>query len=236
MTNFLSPQQTQIYNLLLKHKSLTAKEIGSKLSIFPHAVYRANKSLIDYGLIEETDNYPVEFKAKPVADALDSYLLAQRESFLQSFKPNGQRVNISDQILDIAFIQSREELLERTNEDMLLAKHEVCILVSGIEVPAETMLARKKAIEKGVSVKIIVQNMEEATHEMLENWKKIGLEIRHHPLLEARLLLFDSKIAYISSYNPKKKEEAIGIRFNYPPIAKLMRDLFNERWQKAKVI
>jgi len=56
------------------------------------------------------------------------------------------------------------------------------------------------------------------------------------PISRARIIIFDSKIFYLTSYNPQNKEEAIGIRFAYPPIAKQISDLFEKRWKASKPI
>ena len=64
----------------------------------------------------------------------------------------------------------------------------------------------------------------------------MGMKVKYYPIMEARIIIFDAKIAYITSYDPKRKEEAIGVRFQYPPIARILQELFDQRWSKAKEI
>lgn len=234
---FLSPQSRSLYKLLIRNEALNSKEIGGKLGILPHAVYRSIKPLISIGLVEKIKGYPARFKIATPSSAIDAYLLKTKENFLQSFFPKGiSSETQTNKELSISFIKDRPELLERSNQDMSQAKQEVEILVSGLEVPAETILEYKRACERGVKIRTLVQRLDETNREMLHNWRKIGIDVRYFPLLEARIIIFDSEIVYITSYNPEIKDESIGIRFNYPPIAKLMKELFEIRWATSKEI
>jgi len=71
---------------------------------------------------------------------------------------------------------------------------------------------------------------------LLKNWQKTGIEFKFHPIVEARIIIFDASTTYITSYNPMQKEESIGVRFQYPPIARLMQGLFNQKWLEASDI
>ncbi len=224
----VSKQGENIYKLLLKSKQLNAKEIGNKLSIFPHAVYRAIKPLISAGLIEQIDTYPTTFQAQPMPNAVDSYFLNMRNSFIQSFSPN--EINSSKNGLDISFIQKKIDLLNFSTEDINNSQKEVNHLVSGLEIPAETVLAIKNASERGVKIRFLVQQLNEVNKEMIKNWEKLGIEVKYYPTLEARIIIIDEEIIYITSYNPHKKNEATGVRFKYYPIAKIMSDIFEQKW------
>lgn len=229
-----SPQSEAIYKHLLITGELSAKEIGVRLNILPNAVYRAIKPLISSGLVKKLDKYPVEFGVTDFDQALNSYLLNTREAFLTKFFPNGVGNDKGVKgLLNVSFIKNRQELLERSNEDMSKAKSRVNLIVSGLEVPAETVLAYKRACERGVRIRTLVQRLDEVNKEMLKNWRKVGIDVRFFPLLEARVIVFDLQIVYIISYNPNKQDEGVGVRFDYPPIAKIMDELFEERWKKS---
>jgi sugar-specific transcriptional regulator TrmB len=237
----ISPQAASIYRLLLKSQELTAAKIGKELNIYPHAVYRAVKSLVQMGLIDQSEAYPVQYKTKQSEDALNIYLNNARESFLKSFFPLGidKTTNSSKAAssgVPMSFIKDRQDMLAQSNADMKSAKKEVIMIVSGLVASTETILAYKRASDRGVRIRIIVQRLDEANTEMLKNWKKLGVEVRYYPLIEARIILFDSQISYIVSYNPNAKEEGIGVRFNYTPITLLMSELFEKRWKLAKEI
>src|SRR3990167_3962627 len=178
---FISPQARAIYELLTKNSPKTSKEIGAELKILPNAVYRSVKALISLGLVQNNGRYPVKYEAKE--DGLDAYLLNTRDSLIKTFFPDGSSQTHQNQTLNISFIQNREELLEKTNQDIAKAKKEARFIVSGLEVPAETILEYKKAIERGVKMRVLVQRMDEVSKEMFLNWQKIGIDVRFFPLL-----------------------------------------------------
>lgn len=234
--NPFSHQTESIYKLLLKNNNpLDAKSIGSKLSISAHTVYRAVKPLVGLGLVARLDVYPTQFAVTNFSNALDAYQLSVRENFLGKFFPQDVIGNNRepDSPLDISFIKDRQELLERSNQDMRLAKKEVNLIVSGLEVPAETILEYKQAVDRGVRIRTLVQRLDEVNKEMLQNWRKIGIDVRFFSLLEARIIIFDSEIVYLTSYNPDEQNEGIGMRFKYPPIARIMSQVFEERWGRS---
>ena len=86
----LSPQTITIYRFLLEHQSATAKDIGKKLRIFPHAVYRSIIPLIQLGIVTRSEAYPAKFEMKSPAQAMESYLFTARSNFLETFFSNGK--------------------------------------------------------------------------------------------------------------------------------------------------
>ena len=48
----LSPQASKTYSLLLKHKELSATQIGKLMKIIRNSVYRNIKELAELGLVE----------------------------------------------------------------------------------------------------------------------------------------------------------------------------------------
>lgn len=236
----ISPQTSDVYELLIKHQVLTAMQIGVRLDIIPNAVYRSVKPLIELGCVETIGKHPVKFSIKSPGQALDSYLLTSREDFLKTFFPNGINALGSDikevESLDVSFIKNRNELIERSTEDIKNAKNDVKHIVSGLEVPPETILAFKQAFERGVKLRFLVQKLDEVNKEMLKNWKRLGIDVKYLPLLDARIIIIDFKIVYLTSYNHKKQDEAVGVRFNYLPIVRLMNELFEAKWRVAKVV
>src|SRR5438552_301456 len=101
LTKLISPQGQKIYQLLKSTRPMTAKEIGKSLNIYPHAVYRSSRQLLDLGFMNEIGKYPVKFQAKTTDD------------------------------FPITFINGRNDLLQKTNADVTKAKHEVNFIISG---------------------------------------------------------------------------------------------------------
>lgn len=226
------PQSLAVYRLLAHRVPMTAKDIGEKLGIFPNAVYRSLRPLIESGFVREVEVYPARFEANSYTDAIDFYSSKIRDSFLSGFS----QMTPGDEKIGISFIKTRTELLDATNSDIEDARDSANFIVSGLEVPAETILAYKKSVERGVLVRTLVQNLDDTNGEMLSNWQRIGIKVRYYPNMEARIFVVDRKIVYFTSYDPKNKEEATGVRFAYSPFAKIMGEVFENRWKVAKPI
>ncbi len=221
--------------MLAEKGEMTANEIGKSLNIFPNAVYRAINQLLVLNLSEEISSYPVKFKAKKSSEALESLSTAA----LLNFNSVLGLVNLHSQnhkLLPLTFVQRRPDLLKMTSKDTRVANSTINYIVSGLDVPAETILANQRAVERGVKVRLIVQNLKEVSEAKLLSWKKAGVEVKYYPNIEARIFIFDRKIVYFTSYNPKSADEAFGMRFEYAPLAVLMDELFEQRWKAGKDI
>ncbi len=107
------------------------------------------------------------------------------------------------------------------------------LIVSGLEVPDEVILAFRKAIACGVKVRVIVQQKRETTRGRLEKWRDIGAEVRYRPHIGMRLFVFDERVVYLVSYREQNRDAALGVRFDYSPIAEQMNQLFEHHWAQA---
>lgn len=236
LSKLISRGETTIYRLLRRGRSQTAKQIGTKLHILPNAVYRSIENLRALGLVYKTGHYPTQFAARETPDALESYLAVLRENFMSAFPTEGVPPHDLKDSLDVSFVRNRTELLKKTDHDLMQTKVEAHLIVSGLEVPAETVLKYKHAVDRGVTVRILVQNLNEANKEMLHNWQRNGVDVRHYHVLEARIFIFDAQVVYITSYDPQEKEVGTGVRLNNPAIARVMNDTFRQRWDAAEIL
>ncbi|HET7827480.1 MAG TPA: hypothetical protein VFK97_01265, partial [Candidatus Saccharimonadales bacterium] len=172
-------------------------------------------------------------KAVPPQTALSLYLLASSYSFRREFgvtRPSATK-NTSPKI---SLIKDRANLLRRSDQDARAAKHSIDFIVSGHEVPDETFLAFQKAALNGVVIRKIVHQKEQAYSPLVKEWKEIGASVRYLPDFQLRMLIFDKRIVYITSYDPDNRKGAFGVRFEYEPLALQMTELFEQNWQKAK--
>jgi len=228
-----SRQETDVYKLLLEHQSLTAKDIAERLNIFPNTVYRTVKQLIQLGFVQQNYAYPVEYEAIHGVEGLELYSAMVSQHFLEEF-PTKHRDG--SKILNISFIRNREDLRKNTDRDVSSAKQTVNFIVSGLEVPAESILTYKLAADRGVDIRVLIQRLDDTSTPMFQRWKRIGVKVKYFPNMEARIFIIDEEIVYFTSYNPEHKDEAIGMRFDYAPYAKIMDELFNLRWKTAQSI
>lgn len=228
----LSPQATKAYSLLLKHPKLSAKEIGQRMKIVANTVYRDLKELTRLGLVQELNEYPIKYQAKPAAEAMAFYTSIIRQNFYETFGLSGK----TEENLKITFFQTRKDLLKLFEKDASRAKEKINIIISGHEVPAETVLVLKQAVDRGVKIRKLIQGLNEENIRMAKSWQKIGMETRYTPLINARIVILDGQITIFGSYSPERQPEAVGVRFDYAPFAKLMDELFEQKWQQGKTI
>lgn len=237
MTNFLlksiPPQAATIYQLLENQKPMSAKEVGKHLGIFPNAVYRAVSQLLELGIMEELNGYPKKYAARPLSEGLDLFSSIMRQNFQETFDKKNKGLG-RHSFLKIAFVQKRSQTIQMTDRDTRAARENINLIASGLDLPAETLLVNKRAVERGVRVRLLIQNLKEVTADRLRSWSKAGIELKHYPNMEARIYIFDHKVVYLTSYDPKNRHEALGVRFGYPPLAALLDELFEQRWKLAK--
>jgi sugar-specific transcriptional regulator TrmB len=238
----VSPQTSEVYKLLSDSRALSAQEIADELGILPNAVYRVAKKLMDMGLVEELGGYPVRFQAVPAQTALSLYLVAATQNFRREFglaslaRPGatGRGRTEAGDSPTISLVKDRPSFLRRELVDTRVARQSIDLIVSGHEVPDENILSFRKAVLRGVRIRKIIHQPEQARSELTKMWQDIGVHVRFLPNLDMRLIIFDKRITYITSYDPKKPGSAFGVRFEYVPLAVQMTEVFEQNWQKAE--
>lgn len=230
-----SPQAQQVYRLLNDGSTLSAQEIADQINIVPNSVYRLLKKLISLGLVEELSTYPTTYRAVSPQTALSFYLLAASQNFRREFGVGGvvQQVGNSPKI---NLIKDRESLLKRSEQDVRACTESIDIIVSGHEIPDSMYLAHQKAIAQGTQVRRIVHQKDRQFTRENEIWKEMGAEVRYLPNFSLRMLIYDKRIVYITSFDPDSPKSAFGVRFEYEPLAMQMTELFEQNWHKALVI
>ena len=239
----LSPQSQTLYKILLNSDyPLSAKQIGLRIKIFPSTVYRLTEPLISMGIVKKTDSYPNKFEAKPITEGLSLFLLNQNEWFSQQFFPSNKidviekgEITQSQQIR-LSFVQSREELMNKSAEEIAKATKTVDLLRSGHEISADAMLAIIEAKRRNVITRMLIQDYSANNANQIAYWKKNGILVRKTTLRHIRLMLYDSSVIYFMSYKHNDSKKDLGMKVDYPPFAVILSQLFEQWWQKAKAI
>lgn len=224
----ISPQSVKVYNLLLKVGSLSAAQIGKKIGILPNTAYRNLKELIRLGFVTQPTKYPAVYSAKSKSETMGLYTNIVVQNFRETF---GIVSESKGEPLKISFIQNRKDLLKQAEKDAYKAKIQINRIISGDSVPAETTLAFKSAADRGVKIRILVQGVSEGKSEVVNSWRKMGMEVKFTQSINTRIVTYDGLITYFASYNKKHPQEALGVRFDYPPLAALMDEMFESRWK-----
>lgn len=230
-----SPQAQKVYRLLGDGSNLTVQEIAEKLDIVPNSVYRLLKRLMALGLVEEVQAYPTAYRAVSPQTALSFYLLAASQNFRREFGITSSNAFSSNTPV-ISLIKDRETLLKRSEQDVRNCQESIDIIVSGHEIPDAMYLAHQKAIMNGARVRRVVHQKDKQFTKENILWKEMGAEVRYFPDFNLRMLIYDRRIVYITSFDPESPGSAFGVRFEYEPLAMQMTELFEQNWHKAIVI
>ena len=226
----MSPQVQKLYQILLSSiQPLSVKEIASKLAIPASLIYRLTEPLLKLGLISKTTTYPYKFAAKPIDEGLSLFLLSQTDWFTQKFSPKSQQISFS-------FIQSRDQLMDQSAQEISQANKSIDLLRSGGELSAEVMLAIIEAKKRGVETRMLIQDYSKENTEQVLHWQKNGILVRKTKLRHIRLMLYDASTLYFMSYRHENSKKDMGMRINYPPFAAILSQLFENWWQKADII
>jgi hypothetical protein len=87
-----------------------------------------------------------------------------------------------------------------------------------------------------VVIRKIVHQKDRSSGPLIDRWKEIGVNIRYLPDFQMRMLIFDQRIVYMTSYDSENYKSAFGVRFEYEPLALQMSELFEQNWRKAQSI
>lgn len=229
----MSPQAQGLYRLLLEsHKPLSAEHLAARLGIVPNSIYRLISLLIEAGLVEKTEGYPRLFRAKSTDEALSLFLLNQSSWFSSHFPVT----NADSSAISFSFIQSRDELMRLSTEEVNKASQFVDLLRSGAEFPADLLLAMVNAQKRGVTTRMLIQDYSSENYELVRNWKTNGIQVRKTPLKQVRLMVYDAKTVYFMSYRHSESERDLGFKINYQPLAIIISRQFEQWWKTAKEV
>lgn len=232
----LSPNETSVYSTLVEEGGLSAVEIANRTKLLPNAVYRLVNNLEKKGFIVTTGRYPKIFRALSPTIALQN-LVSQRVIEVEKLKEKAvldlTKKKGKEPATQISLIFSRFELMRTYAQMTTEAGKEILIVSIGETVPKEVTLANRRALDRGVEIRMVAHKFDQDNRELLLNWQKMGLKIRHFPDWGFHLIVFDGKKALLAVNNPKDTRERIGIQIFSEGLSKALRDYFYSVWEKA---
>lgn len=231
-----SKQEAEIYLTLVTDGVLPAKEIASRMNIMPHAVYRIIKKLEEKKLVAIITSAPLTFYVLPPELALSSYvkersLQLEKEAKEINMVLSSKKTTSSSTKIDV--IAGKQEFFLASENLIKESKKEVLIISIGEPSTPDLILADRRAIERGVIVRMIVHKYDKENQEFLKNLKKNGLEIRHFPDWGFHLQIVDGEKSLLVVNNPQNPEERITVKINSFGLSKALRDYFYSVWEKA---
>ena len=229
----LPAQARATYKLLLAENGLTAAQIGAKLDVSPNAIYRSLETLRKFGCIVEQATYPATFKAIAPSESVERFLLLSREGFLSTFS-NDEKDKAED--VQINFIKDHSTILKRYMTDARKARKEINAIISGIELPDDVYFENLKSVRRGVRLRIIIQRYDKTNEKYVKNLIDDGIEVRYSPIADVRFIAIDRKIIHQLFYDQKERLSNFGINITYAPFAKMLSEVFDQKWEEAQEI
>ena len=235
-----SPQSQAVYQILLETTHpLSAKDLAERLHVVSSLVYRLIQPLVEMGLVTQTTPYPYQFRAKPLDEGLSLFLLQQTDWFYKQFSSDittKTQKDAAPQEIQLSFVQSRDELMNRSAEEIAKAHTSVDLLRSGHEIPADVMLEIMEARKRNVTVRMLIQDYSQENAHQVAYWQQNEIFVRRTSQHHVRLMLYDASIVYFMSYKHADSQKDIGVKITYPPFALILSQLFDNWWKNAEKI
>lgn len=234
----LTRAESVCYQFLIKEGAATPNDLAKKLGFLPNAVYRLMDGLMKKGFVVKLDTKPATYQPVPPEIALGAFSKQKTREFeeqtmralqLLEFKktPYPTRVDVltGRNAMFSAYIALAKE-----------AKSEILIISIGEGVNDETKLVNRDALERGVSIKLIAHRYDKSNEQLLKNWVKMGIEVRHVPDWGFHLVIVDSTKSILAINNPKRTEERVSLLIENKGLSNALRTYFFTMWKKAQVI
>lgn len=230
--------EAQIYLLLLDNGPLDVLTMAYNIKVFPNAIYRLLKKLINKNLITSSGNHPKIYNALPPSIAFENYTKKRKykfdvinNNFIQSINPD----NFDDQTR-IDLVSNTDEFFDIYSDLTNEVNKEISIISIGEVVPESVLLANRDAILRGINIRFIAHKCDSSNLNYLLAWKKMGLKVKHYPDWGFHLVIFDKSKSLLSVNNPDRTAQRIALLIHSRGLAKAHYEYFNSIWEKASEV
>jgi len=239
----LSSYESKCYLCLLKHNTLTAKEIAKYTNIPQTSIHRNLYSLIDKKLVFLSQKNPMKFKAINPEIAISNYV-KNKEKQLKLLETNliselkninkVQNIKKDDEIIEI--VRGRAQTFAISNKIIENSKKEILVIGGGRTQTILKVLPSTKLIkEKNIDYKLILGKNNELNFDLLNEMKNFGVIIKQNNINNIRLIIIDKK-ELLLIIKDKKIKERLSLHISSEDLAKLFADYFYGMWKKSKLL
>jgi len=247
----LTPEQSQVYEVLLKNGPLQARKIMLKTGIKRGFVYKNLDQLVVFGLVEKHDEVGkiTVFHPKHPNSLLD---LTETKKKTLDLATEALRSVVGQMTSDFNMISGKPNIqffegldgVKKVLEDCLYAKGEI---LSYVDIESMDKYMKKENAwyvsqrEKyGLKKRALVLDTE-FNRKFLESYYKNITDTRLLPLqvepFKTIVEIYDSKVSYITFIeSPDEPLKIISVLITNPAIADLHKKLFEFNWAQSKII
>lgn len=233
--------ETNILISLIKLKVATPKEISLNSGVPQNKLYQILSKFEKEGILSQLPSDTKKYKLINLKSFID-IKLNEKEKNLKELKDNSKKIddiNENEEEFIFSLIKGQKGIMNKLGEKNLEVKKEILGVQRNWKIWGTGLNNMKKAIKKGVEVKMIGVINEETKERALE-WKKIGCKIKiYNPKFgqfPLRFTIFDNKEARITIGKPEiqNPEDYITIWTKSKPIINILRLQFMNMWEECE--
>jgi len=256
----LTPYESRAYVSLMMHGPMSPSELAQKSGIPRPRAYDVLQSLMEKGLlIEQSGKPPIYGVVEPTRglknlltniELESSRLLEEKKKAAQTLAKLLSEMYQRSKLLKMErskvwFTQRDTAFISIYSEAIRSVEKELLVTSTDLHAPEKEILeAVKFALQNGKLVRVVRQITELWTNEELERYEEIiknGSQVRYLSAKEIRLrfAVFDEKdviIVFPSESEVTKPQTIEALWLRIPPLAKILREKFEELWKKGKPI
>lgn len=249
----LSPTQAHVYLTLVRSGRSSAKTLASHSGVACPDIYRIMNIFEKMGLIQKSIEHPKKYEAIKIEQALPILVNRKREEtrelrkkikeFIREMKQeqNNDEAFVTDS--DLLLLPATKIIIQKRREKIRNTKSSIDSIISwrGHKSNANLNLnmLTKKAIEKGVKFRFIIENPKNANlwseNPVLKLINKNGSEIRYTTTNPSALVtIYDKKEALIYTSNKAGLYDTPLLWTNNSSIIAIVTGYFEYLWTKTE--
>ena len=256
----LTPYESRAYLSLMTYGPMSPSELAQKTGIPRPRTYDVLRTLMEKGLLMEQSGKPSIYAAVEPTHGLKNLLTAIEMETLRQLEEKRKTIQTLTKLLsqmyeksknlklkeskvwftrrDTAFIAIYTEAIKNCEKEFLVATN------SPNPPEKEILEAVKYAIKNGRSIKVVRQITDSWTMEELETYEEVirtGSQVRYLDIkkIPLRFAVFDERdviLVFPSESKFTMPESVEALWLGIPPLAKILREHFEELWRKGKPI
>jgi len=256
----LTPYESRAYVSLLTHGPMTPSELAQKSGIPRPRAYDVLRGLTEKGLLAEQSGKPTIYAAVEPTKGLKNLLIGIEIETLRQLEEKRKTIQTLTKSLLQMYAKSKNRKIERSkvwftrrdtafvaiySEAIRNCEKELSVATTSLRPPEKEVLeAVEFALKNGKSVRVVRQITESWTLEelkMYEKYIRAGSQVRYlnRKEIPLRFMTFDEKdviLVFPSESNSTTSQTLEGLWLRIPPLARILREHFEELWRKSEPI
>ncbi|HLC71876.1 MAG TPA: helix-turn-helix domain-containing protein [Candidatus Nanoarchaeia archaeon] len=239
----LTSYETKIYRCLLEYGKLNARGIAQHSGVPPTAVYPNLKTLVERGLIQQLHGEVSLFQALAPSLALPSFVEREKKKLTalqETIVEQGEKLLQSKQIIkerEVLHLSYGKEFSSAIYFDALERVQKTFYILGWLFLKVgnkyEFLQKFKKALRRGVDIRILLTGPPDKNWELLKTYQEAGIKTRYLPLNNFSILVVDGKECKIT-LKDRKLPEKINLHILDESLARAMHTYYLDQWDKAE--